>query len=104
MYCIETGIRPDDRLLSEHRPLWFWCDLTPIEREIYDLLRKRPRRSDQIRDHVWQLRPNGPPSFHSLYTHVWRLRKKLKARGIVLKIYRGTRTRELWSLHPVGRG
>ena len=69
--------------------------LTPIEQQIYELVRKRPRTTQELIAQIWWIHPQDAPDPSNIKAHVWHLNQALKTRGerIASQGFRGNQFR-----------
>ena len=72
--------------------------MTPIERQIYDLVRRRPRTASELMALVWQLHPQDAPDRSNIKSHVWHMNRELRARGEMIRSVRGSHVEEPYRL------
>ena len=71
--------------LIEHGAL----KLTPTQRRIIELLRRRKEMSgEDLRSRVWPYANGGPDSASLLHAHIWHLNKRLRAHGLAVRASR----------------
>jgi hypothetical protein len=65
--------------------------LSPIQRRIFDAVRRRPGISaENLRDVVWADDPNGGPECrHCIYVHVFQLNQRLAPLSILVRAPKG---------------
>ena len=56
--------------------------LTPIERQIYELVRKRSRTVDDIIAQIWWIHPQDAPQRNNIKAHIWSINRKLRGERI----------------------
>lgn len=70
--------------------------LSPIERQIYEAVAKRPRTTSELMELIWWMHPQDAPQRNNIKAHVWRLNQKLRGERIASR--RGTRQEEPYRL------
>ncbi len=54
--------------------------MTPIERQIYEMVRKRPRTATELIAAIWWVHPQDAPQRANIKAHVWHLNRELASR------------------------
>lgn len=72
--------------------------MTPIEKQIYELVSKRPRTATELIAQIWWIHPQDAPRRSNIKAHVWHLNQSLKNRGEMIRSVRGTHQEEPYRL------
>ncbi len=63
--------------------------LSPIEQQIYDLVRIRPRTRSELMALIWWIHPQDAPHPSNIKAHVWRINRKIRRWGETIHSTRG---------------
>lgn len=72
--------------------------MTPIEQQIYELVRKRPRTATELMAAIWWIHPQDAPQRANIKAHVWHLNRTLKPKGEIIRATRGSHQEEPYRL------
>ena len=73
--------------------------LTPVQQQIYDLVRRGPKTATELMGFIYWMHPAEAPHRSTIKANVWHMNQRLRARGECIRAERGRHRETPYELH-----